>query len=46
MLERTKSYIREHSSELAIFGIMTGIFVAIGLVLTGDISDAIARRGR
>jgi hypothetical protein len=38
------SYIREHSSEVAIFAITGTILVGVALLATGDITSALARR--
>ena len=38
-----KSYIREHASEMVIVGIMFGISVGIGMLATGDFTEALAR---
>jgi presenilin-like A22 family membrane protease len=41
-----KWYVREHSGEIAIIGIMAVIGIGIALLATGDISEAIARGRR
>jgi len=40
------SYIREHSSEIAIVGIMTTVLVGVAALATGDIMHALAMRHR
>lgn len=37
------SYIREHSSEIAIVGIMTTVLAGVAVLATGDITQAFAR---
>lgn len=47
--DRIKSYAREHTSEIAIMGIMVAISIGIGVLVTGDINQAVeagSRRGR
>ena len=39
-----KSYVREHASEMVIVGIMFGISVSIGMLATGDFTEALARK--
>jgi hypothetical protein len=39
-------YVREHSGEIAIIGIMVGIGIGVALLATGDISEAFAGRRR
>ena len=39
------SYIREHSSEIAIVGIMTIVLAGVAVIATGDITQAFARHG-
>lgn len=41
-----KWYVKNHSSEIAIIGVMIVIGVAVALVATGDISQAFAGRRR
>jgi hypothetical protein len=41
-----KSYVREHSTEMVIVGIMFGISIGIGMLATGDFTEALARSGR
>lgn len=40
------SYIREHSNEMAIVGIMTAVLVGITAITTGDIMTALAHSHR
>lgn len=44
--ESFKWFVREHSGEIAIIGIMVMIGVGIALLATGDISQAFAGRRR
>lgn len=37
------SYIREHSNEIAIVGIMTAVLVGVTALATGDVMQALAR---
>lgn len=37
------SYIREHSSEIAIVGIMTTVLAGVAVLATGDFTQAFAR---
>ncbi len=40
-------YIREHTSEMAIVGIMTTVLAGVAVLATGDITQALAHgRGR
>jgi glycerol uptake facilitator-like aquaporin len=41
-----KSYVKEHTSEMVIVGIMFGISVSIAILATGDFTEALARRRR
>lgn len=41
-----KEFIRNHSGELVVFGIMLGISFAITLAMTGDFGEVLARAGR
>lgn len=38
------SYVREHSSEIAIVGIMTTVLAGVAVLATGDITQAFAVR--
>ncbi|HEY7573398.1 MAG TPA: hypothetical protein VH796_18720 [Nitrososphaeraceae archaeon] len=40
------SYIRGHSNEIAIIGIMSAIMVGVAAVASGDVMEALARGGR
>ena len=40
------SYVREHSGEIAIVGIMTAVLVGVAALATGDIIQAFARGRR
>ena len=40
------SDIREHSSEIAIVGIMTIVLTGVAVIVTGDITQAFARHRR
>jgi succinate dehydrogenase hydrophobic anchor subunit len=46
MKEVIGTYIREHSSEIAIVGIMTTVLVGVAALATGDITHALAMRHR
>jgi succinate dehydrogenase hydrophobic anchor subunit len=46
MKEVIGTYIREHSSEIAIVGIMTTVLVGVAALATGDITHALAYRHR
>jgi hypothetical protein len=37
------SYIREHSSEIAIVGIMTTVLAGVAVLATGDITQVFAK---
>ena len=37
-----KWYVREHSGEITIVGVMVAIGIGVALLATGDISEAIA----
>lgn len=45
MFEIVKSYVREHTAELAIYGVMTGLIATIAVLATGDFSQ-VAEAGR
>jgi hypothetical protein len=40
------SYIRGHSNEIAIVGIMSAIMVGVAVVASGDVMEALARGAR
>ena len=40
------SYVREHSSEIVIVGVMTAVLVGVTAVATGDILQALASSRR
>jgi len=47
MFERTKFYVREHASQIAIMGIMAAVTVGIAVAIgTNDISEVLARTRR
>ena len=46
MLEKVTAYIRMHSSEIVIVGVMAAMSVGIAVAAGGDIGEALARRGR
>jgi hypothetical protein len=41
-----KWYVRTHANEVAIVGVMVAISVTVAILATGDITEALARRGR
>jgi hypothetical protein len=41
-----KWYVRAHANEIAIVGVMVAISVTVAILATGDITEALARRGR
>jgi hypothetical protein len=41
-----KWYVRTHANEMAIVGVMIAISVTVAILATGDITQALARRGR
>jgi hypothetical protein len=42
-LESIKFYARQHTAELAVFGVMVGVSLIIAFAAGGDIGDALAR---
>jgi hypothetical protein len=42
-VESIKLYMRQHTAELAIVGVMVGISLVIAFAAGGDIGDALAR---
>jgi len=41
-----KWYVRTHANEMAIVGIMVAVSVTAAVLATGDITEALGRRGR
>jgi len=41
MFENLKLYIRQHSSEMAIVGVMAALSVGIAFLATGDLSQSV-----
>lgn len=46
MFETLKLYVRNHSAQMAIVGIMVTVSAAIGVLATGDIGQAFAHARR
>ena len=46
MFESIKLYLRQHASELAIVGVMTGIGLISALAVGGDVGEVLARGRR
>ena len=44
--DEIKWYVRAHANEMAIVGVMIAIIVTVAILATGDITQALARRGR
>lgn len=41
-----KWYVKAHANEMTIVGIMVSISVVVAMLATGDITEALGRRGR